>query len=188
MRIEGINNTFNNTLSTFDVEHFEDDLRHILVISEPLDNPGPSITNCAESACPQIAKRLGLTAKPVVFIECYTHNDWRVDTYDRIWLSPETLTNRHGIAHAHVDWTPLGLEFALALQAKMDRPWSEVLGQRCRFETVDGNRFVAVAHYYDGRRYYDAEKAQICGFLTGRCQGNTPSLSAIFVVKILINQ
>jgi hypothetical protein len=85
LRVDGIANAFNRCGSAFDVDVLDGPDGAPWVIVTDLGT-GPSITNTAETACPQIAVRLGLAFADCRFFERYRFpvESGRCDTLDRI--------------------------------------------------------------------------------------------------------
>lgn len=125
-RITGIRNGFNGFLSEFDVEVVPTALGNIVIVHEPGDNPGPSITNCAEYACPAIAVALNLPWESCVFVESYPPRGG-IRAYDRSFDHIHFdghVTERHAWGQrelvpyaplAESGWSPLSPECAMAL-------------------------------------------------------------------------
>jgi len=165
MRISGIRSAYSALESTFEVAVYPTDVRHFVVISELDDNPGPSITNCAEFAAPQLARRLEIPWKRAVFIESYPANPalgQRDPTFDRIAFTGE-ITLMPGFASrppvpkatfADRGWQPLDLFLATALQ-EAGCQMSTLIGRTVRFrESAQGASGEYRVLGYDGRRYY----------------------------------
>lgn len=83
--IEQLSNLSNAFPGTLKVDVHSTDLRIFVLIHDGPWNQGMSITNAAETYCPQICQRLGLDWGKCVFIESYEKYDRGYDaTYDRI--------------------------------------------------------------------------------------------------------
>ena len=86
-RITGIRNGFNGFESQCDAILVPTNIGDIVIINETDDNPGPSITNCAEYACPVIAVAFGLQFGKTLFVESYSHREHYLEfdcSYDLI--------------------------------------------------------------------------------------------------------
>lgn len=81
-RITGIRNGFNGLESQFDVILVPTHIGNIVIINEPEDNFGPSITTGAEYACPAIAAAFGLQFGETFFVESYSQMEHYVE-FDR---------------------------------------------------------------------------------------------------------
>lgn len=168
MRIDKLKNDFNVYESAFDVDLYKTDIRDFIVITEPHDNPGPSITNAAETICPQIAMALELVWKRCVFIESYPADSRRGGlqpydpTFDLIRFSREPEERylsyrRNTIPYARLanpGWRPLPLDLAKALQAA-GCSMSRIIGLEADFWSDHNNRGGRYRiNAYDGRAYY----------------------------------
>lgn len=71
LTVAGIRNGFNGFESVFDVTLVPTLEHNIVIVHETDKNTGPSITNCAEYACPAIAHQLGIIWDSALFIESY---------------------------------------------------------------------------------------------------------------------
>jgi len=165
MRISGIRSAYSAMESTFEVSVYPTDLRHFVVITEVADNPGPSITNCAEFAAPQLASILRIPWKQALFIESYPADEWlgqHDPTFDRIAFKHE-LTTMPGFASrpsvpkalfAEPGSRPLDLHLATALQ-EAGCQMSTLIGQAVRLrDRAQDERGHCHVLGYDGRRYY----------------------------------
>lgn len=171
MRLEGIESGYCATRSTFDVNVYRTDVRQFIVISERPDNPGASITNCAEFAAPQIAALLGIPWERAVFIECYPAEPTleRYDpTFDRIRVKGPLecvpgFSGRSQVPRLALDqpgWQPLGRGLAEALQ-QAGCQMSGLLGEQV---VLHGAKTPVRIVGYDGRRYYSEKGRE---FLAG---------------------
>jgi hypothetical protein len=172
IRVDHLRNPWTMIESAVDVTVIATDL-HDFVIIEDIGE-GPSITNAAESICPQVAERLLLVWARCVFIEKYPASAAveRLDpTYDRILFSGPPVGWR---AQGHAEpipvapvkrWMPLDLPLARSLQSA-GVLMSQHIGAIGRFQSfTDGHEFDALIANYDGRRYYSADGHQIDGRL-----------------------
>ena len=167
IRLTGLMTAFNAALGTIDVEAYSDDIHDFVVITEPFDNPGASITNSAETYCPMTAQALNLDWSRCIFIESYPanvslgHHD---PTYDLIkFAEPPKLRsspykrNQTPFARlAQPGWARLPLELAQALQ-NAGCQMTSLLGKVVCFHDP-GPETKRYGHYqvmgYDGRCYY----------------------------------
>ena len=78
-RIAGIRNGFNGFESQFDVILVPTRIGNIVIVNEPEDNFGPSITTGAEYACPAIAAAFGLQFGETLFVESYSFSEHYVE-------------------------------------------------------------------------------------------------------------
>jgi hypothetical protein len=94
-RITDLPNRFNSAVSTFDVDVFAAPGGSSWVVIHDLD-VGPTITNTVETACPQIAGRLGLDFAVCLFFEHYDRDPSaaraRRRTPDRIVFDDASLS------------------------------------------------------------------------------------------------
>jgi len=168
MRISGLLNDFDAGESHLDVNVYRTDVLDFVVITEPHDNPGASITNAAETFCPQVAKLLGLVWKRCVFIESYPPDRYRGGiqpfdpTFDLIRFAGEPVERYlpfrgTTIPFAPLDepgWRPLTLELARALQ-DAGCTMSRIVGLKADFWSKrEKHRGRYRVETYDGRWYY----------------------------------
>lgn len=166
-KITNIPNDFNTFQSTFDVRVFSDDLHDFVVITETERNPGPSITNCAETACPFIAVKLRLDWRRCVFVEHYPPAPAQClnecdPTFDHIQFAGKPESKwvyflGKEILHAKLadrGWRPLSLSMAQSLQ-NVGCVMSSLIGKKVKFRGK-GNQHDqwAIIEAYDGRQYH----------------------------------
>jgi len=170
MLLTGLKNSFNGLESTMAVDVYSTDVREFVVITEPDDNPGPSITNAAETICPQIAGILKLDWRRCVFIESYPVDKQRYvfrpydPSFDRICFAGPVerryVSFHHGlVAFAPLGepgWAPIPRDLAESLQ-QAGCAMSQLIGREANFwneqERIGGRYHIKA---YDGRRYYTA--------------------------------
>lgn len=166
-RVSGLANPYNRATSDMVVSVFPTELHDFVLIEEPEDNPGMSITNGAEYFCPQIAARMGLAWSRCVFVEVYPPSKEQSDldpTFDRILFQPDLLTSwSYGStpdplpAVELVGWRPLGRPFAEQLQ-RHGVAMTRHVGRTGVFRMLaDGSSESFIIAAYDGRRYYRSD-------------------------------
>ena len=167
IRIYGLKNVFNSTESELDVEVYSDDLHDFIVITEPENNPGASVTNGIESFAGVISSQLGLQWNRCVFIESYPSN-LQLNQYDptfdlikfdgepRLRVSPVAGASIPFARLAQPGWSRLPLELAQALQAAGCQ-MTLFIGKKLAFHDPNPKtrrNGVYQVMGYDGRCYY----------------------------------
>lgn len=183
-RISGIPNGFNSCISEFDVTVIPTPARTFVVVHDFEGSLGPSITNCAEYACPHIAQMLGLSWAACTFIESYPplRKIREFDpSFDLInFKGPVEQRSVYGFRHgvlfaplAQPGWVEVPSDHVAAL-TNAGYMLSAVLGRKAVFSKDDA-AVEALIVSYNGR-FYDTDKGRF-SYAALRRVGGVASIS-----------
>lgn len=170
-RLTGLIQSANSAIGTLDVAVYRSDLHDFVVITDPVDNQGMSITNAVEEYLPQIVGALGLNGRRCIFIESHQPEpgSGRVDpSFDRICVNWGTATegglrsmysapHQRTIEHVPLieeGWRQLAPELARALRGA-GCEMTRLMGRRVRGTSLELQGVQeGVVTEYTGRFYW----------------------------------